>query len=186
MHSRRAAARPLLYVSACRRRSLLVFRPWLGVGRGCYPVKSRARRRRRPRGTRRAGAAAASRGASSGASPSLLLPNGDSCVRRDASAACCCCAQVQQFSLVGLEMRCADKTRGFCKSQWCFVKCRVLRGQRLRGAVAFNDSQCAAKCALQPGRSRYYYAKGRSQCDEWTVANATRLFAQVELESQGL
>ena len=48
----------------------------------------------------------------------------------------------------GLEMRCTDKTRGFCKSQWSFVKCRVLRFQRPRDAVAFKDSQCAAKCAL--------------------------------------
>ena len=81
-------------------------------------------------------------------------------------------------------MRWADKHADL---QVAVVLCKMPSParQRPRGAVAFNDSQCAAKCAL-PARSRYYYAKGRSQCDEWTVANATRLFARVELESQGL
>ena len=158
---------------------MLVGRPWLGAGRGYYPVKSRARRRRRRRGTRRAGAAAASRAASSsGAAPSLFLTcclRVPRTTRRWRIAPVLVCSSSTEWGLV---MRCTDKTRGFCKSQWCFVKCRVLRSQRPRGAVAINDSQCAAKCACQLRRSWYYPVQARSQCDEWIIVNATRLFAR--------
>ena len=83
----------------------------------------------------------------------------------------------------GLEMRCADK-RADCKSQWCFVKCRVLRDQRPRAAVAFNDSQCGSQvCLASQG--------GPGTTTPRVVVSAmsgrqTRLFARVELESQGL
>ena len=44
---------------------------------------------------------------------------------------------VQRFSPVGL--RCVAPTNArICKSQWCFVKCRVLRNQRPRGSVAIQ------------------------------------------------
>ena len=55
---------------------------------------------------------------------------------------------VQRFSPVGLKRCVAPTKHADCKSQWCFVKCRVLRNQRPRGAVAFNDSQCGSQVCL--------------------------------------